>query len=66
MWLKSRSRGADKTGKKIKGKGWIIDESKRSNNEDLLLFLKVYDLFKTENPNPKPIFESFPLKVSLK
>ena len=66
LWLKSKSRGEDKTGKKIKGKGWEINESKRSNEENLLLFLKVYDLFKTENPNPKPIFESFPLKVQLK
>jgi ATP-dependent exoDNAse (exonuclease V) beta subunit len=63
LWLKSQKRGSDKTGKKIQGKGWEIYESSRSIDENWSYFEKVYDLFKLENPNAKPIFETLPLKV---
>lgn len=63
LWLKSPKRGPDKSNKKIQGKGWEIYESDRSIEENWNYFDKVYDLFKLENPNSKPIFESLPLSV---
>ena len=35
LWLKSKSRGEDKTGKRLKGKKWEVAESKRSIDENL-------------------------------
>lgn len=63
LWLKSAKRGPDKSGKKVQGKGWEIYESDRSTEDNWSYFEKVYDLFKLENPNAKPIFESLPIKV---
>jgi hypothetical protein len=38
LWLKSKSRGKDKDGKKIKGKGWEMHESKRTQEENIDIF----------------------------
>lgn len=63
LWLKSSKRGPDKTGKKIQGKGWELYESNRTTEENFKYFNQVYDLFKLENPNAKPIFETLPVSV---
>jgi hypothetical protein len=54
LWLKSRSRGEDKKGKKLKGKNWEIVESDRNQQEDVNIFMNVKALFDLENPLPKP------------
>jgi hypothetical protein len=54
LWLKSRSRGEDKTGKRLKGKNWEIVESERSQQANLDIFMNVKALFDLENPTPKP------------
>ena len=54
LWLKSKSRGEDKTGKRLKGKNWEIVESVRSQQENLDIFMNVKALFDLENPSPKP------------
>lgn len=54
LWLKSRSRGEDKTGKRLKGKNWEIVESERSQEQNLDIFMNVKALFDLENPSPKP------------
>ena len=54
LWLKSRSRGEDKTGKRLKGKNWEIVESERSQQANLDIFMNVKALFDLENPAPKP------------
>lgn len=54
LWLKSKSRGEDKTGKRIKGKHWEIVESDRTQEENLNIFKNVKALFDLENPSPKP------------
>ena len=54
LWLKSRSRGEDKSGKRLKGKNWEIVESERSQEQNLSIFNNVKALFDLENPAPKP------------
>ena len=38
LWLKSKSRGADKTGKRLKGKNWEMYESSRTQEENIDIF----------------------------
>jgi hypothetical protein len=59
LWLKSSSRGEDKSGNKIKGKNWEIHESERTQEENLDIFKSVYKIFSLENPKHKPASESF-------
>ena len=59
LWLKSKSRGEDKTGKKIKGKGWEMHESKRTQEENLDIFNTVKKLFDLEFPRHSPTFTEF-------
>lgn len=66
IWLKSSKQKSDKKGEKIQGKGWEIVTSDRSIEENMDLFLKVYDLYKLENPSQEPIFNKFPTSVQLK
>lgn len=54
LWLKSRSRGEDKTGKRLKGVHWEVVESERSQEENINIFKNVKALFDLENPSPKP------------
>jgi len=54
LWLKSKSRGEDKAGKRIKGKHWEIVESERTQQQNLDIFKNVKALFDLENPLPKP------------
>ena len=54
LWLKSKSRGEDKTGKSLKGKNWEIYESSRSQEENLDIFKAVKKIFDLENPKHKP------------
>lgn len=54
LWLKSRSRGEDKKGKKLKGKNWEIVESERTQEQNVSIFMNVKALFDLENPLPKP------------
>ena len=54
LWLKSKSRGEDKSGKRLKGKNWEIVESDRSQQANLDIFMNVKALFDLENPIPKP------------
>ena len=54
LWLKSKSRGEDKAGKRLKGKNWEIVESERSQEQNLSIFNNVKALFDLENPAPKP------------
>ena len=63
MWLKSKSRGPDKTGKRLKGKGWEIYESPRSQEENLEIFKSVKHIFDLENPKHNPNNTTFPTTV---
>ena len=61
IWLKSSKR---KEGH-LQGKGWEIYEPSRSIEDNFKLFEHVHELFKLENPNPKPSQDSFPIEIQL-
>ena len=65
IWLKSSSRKPDTSGKKLQGDGWALKIPHNSYQENLLSFLKVYDIFKLENPDMKPYSEKYPTSVKL-
>ena len=54
VWLKSATRGADKTGKKIQGEGWQLKEFDRHYTEAYKLFRHTRAIWDEENPNYKP------------
>ena len=62
LWLKASTRGEKKD--KLQGKGWefkVID-----NIEDnFTMFLKIYDIYKLENPDAKPSTETLPISVKI-
>jgi hypothetical protein len=57
LWLKSSKRGP-KDGV-IQGKGWEMYESKRTQEENINIFMTVKKLFDLENPRHSPIFTEF-------
>ena len=62
LWLKASTRSEKKD--KIQGKGWelkVIDDID-SNFE---MFLKIYDVYKLENPDAKPSTETLPISVKI-
>jgi hypothetical protein len=63
LWLKASTRSEGKNGK-IQGKGW---ELKVIENIDYNfdMFMKIYDVYKMENPNAKPYTEMLPTTVKL-
>jgi hypothetical protein len=63
LWLKSKSRGEDKTGKRLKGKKWEVYESSRTIDENLEIYSHVRALFDLENPDLKPISEKWPTVI---
>jgi hypothetical protein len=63
LWLKSKSRGEDKSGKRLKGKNWEIYESPRTQEENLDIFRSVKKLFDLENPKHKPATQKFETTV---
>ena len=61
LWLKSSKRKPAKG--KMQGKGWEMYESKRTQEENIDIFLTVKKLFDLENPKHSPIFTEFKTTV---
>lgn len=64
LWLKSSTRGEDKSGKKIQGKGWelkVVDQIE----ENFELFKLIYKLYELENPATKPAYKTYPTSIKL-
>jgi hypothetical protein len=62
LWLKAATRGSAKD--KIQGAGWqlkYIDDI----DKNFEMFLKIYDIYKLENPDPKPATELLPTIIKL-
>ena len=57
LWLKSSKRKAAVG--KIQGKNWEMYESKRTQEENIDIFMTVKKLFDLENPRHSPIFTEF-------
>lgn len=63
LWLKASTRGEGKKDT-IQGKGWQLKPSDgiATNFE---MFQKIYDIYKLENPDFKPITELLPISVKI-
>jgi len=60
LWVKAGSRGPDKTGKKIKGKGWELVEPGRSHSKNIEIYKALRIIFDVMNPKNEPNHISFP------
>jgi len=62
LWLKAATRGPAKD--KVQGAGWQL---KTISNIDtnFEMFLKIYDVYKLENPDAKPHTETLPTTIKL-
>jgi hypothetical protein len=65
IWLKSGSRGEDKGGKKMKGKGWEIKECPNTLEEDIKVFNHLYEIFKVNVKEMKPLSEIYPTSIKI-
>jgi hypothetical protein len=63
LWLKASTRSEGK-GDAIQGKGWQL-KSISDIDRNFEMFLKIYDIYKLENPDSKPITELLPTTVKL-
>ena len=63
LWLKASTRGEGK-GDSIQGKGWQL---KTVDNiaTNFQMFQKIYDIYKLENPEFKPITELLPTSIKM-
>lgn len=64
MHLRASTRGPDKSGKKIQGNGWKIDEVK-DVEKCFKLFQHTQVIWKEENPNPKPKNMVYPDRIKI-
>ena len=65
IWLKASTRGPDKSGKKVQGDGWQLKTFDNSIEKSMEMFVKIYDIYRLENPEDKPYTELLPLSVEL-
>jgi hypothetical protein len=63
LWLKASTRGEGK-GDVIQGKGWQL-KTIGDIDRNFEMFLKVYDIYKLENPDAKPATELLPISIKL-
>lgn len=63
LWVKALTRGADKSGKKVQGTGWILKEFDRSYQDAYKIFLHARAIWDEENPTYKPKNKVFPSVV---
>lgn len=62
LWLKAATRGPAKD--KIQGAGWQLKTIGDIDN-NFNMFLKIYDIYKLENPDAKPHTELLPTTIKL-
>lgn len=65
MWLKSQTRGEDKKGEKIQGKGWIVKEPERDYYDSYKIFNHCHAIWKEENPSYKPKNLVYPAMIKI-
>ena len=64
LWLKAHSRGPSKQKNVIQGKGLKLLQYEEVFNQNELNKL-IYELYKLENPNTEPIYNSYPTTLKL-
>lgn len=66
MWLNAKTRGADKSGKKMQGKGWQLVEPKDSIDELYEDFKHIFHIHRRLNGDyPKPYDKTYPMNLKL-
>lgn len=65
IWLKASTRGPDKQNKKIQGDGWQLKTFDKNIETSMEIFMKIYDIYRLENPEDKPYTDLFPLSIKL-
>lgn len=65
LWLKASTRGSDKSGESIQGKGWQIKQSKRTFEEDYELFTFCRRFWQIDNPDSVPVINQYPTVIQL-
>jgi len=63
LWLKANTRTEGKNGK-IQGKGWEL-KSIGDIEKNFNMFRNIYEIYKLENPDAKPITETLPISIKL-
>jgi hypothetical protein len=63
LWLKSSKRKKDED--KFTGQGWEIVFPDKTIDEYFKMFMNIYEIYLLENPNQKPLFESYPTSIKL-
>lgn len=63
LWLKSSSRGPDKSGQKIQGKNWQLIEPQRKFEQNIEIFTHIRAIFDLVNPKSAPNHASFPTVI---
>lgn len=64
IWLKANTRGPSKKKGIMQGKGWqvkVVDEI----DKNFELFKLIYKLYKIDNKDQKPVYNSFPTTIKL-
>jgi hypothetical protein len=62
VWLKAATRGPAKG--KIQGSGWQLKQI-GDIEQNFTMFTKIYDIFKMENPNYKPLTQTLPTTIKI-
>lgn len=66
LWLNARTRGVDKSGKKIQGKGWHLVEPTESIDELYEMFKHVFAVHRHANGDyPEPYDKIYPMDLKL-
>lgn len=67
LWLKAKTRGRDKTGKKIQGEGWQL-VMHEEDDRDETIFMAAHTLFfdRYRNKPLQPLDRIYPTKLTLK
>jgi hypothetical protein len=65
LWLRAKTRKPSSDPTKIQGRGWGLISSDRTQEENFSIFQKVYDIFRIEVPEAKPISEKYPNSIKL-
>lgn len=64
IWLKASTRGPSKKQGVYQGKGWQIKQVDEIE-KNFKLFLNIYELYKIENPEVRPLYKSYPTSIKL-
>jgi len=62
LWLKAATRGSAKD--KVQGAGWQL-KIIGNIEKNFEMFLKIYDIYKLENPDAKPYFDLLPTTIKI-